>query len=221
MEGMTNKANTDSSDDRQRDRQKTELLIISAGKTVLAEQGFGGWGVNAIARVAGCDKQLIYRYFDGLDGLAAAIGLDVAAELVAALSKGPVSKPQSYAELVAMLLDEFFEVLRANLVMQRIIAWEMSASNPLTVRFAKARGEALGMWVAKARGSLTPPAGIDAPAMNAGLIAAVQHLVLSGGANGSFAGMPLAAEADWQRARSAIRQMVFAIYSLRDESVCR
>lgn len=216
MEGMTSSANPDSSDDRQRDRQRTALSIVAAGKTVLAEQGFGGWGVNAIARVAGCDKQLIYRYFDGLDGLAAAIGQDVAAELVAALSNGPISKPQSYAELVAMLLDEFFEVLRANPVMQRIIAWEMSASNPLTVRFAMARGEALGTWVAKARGSLTPPTAIDAPAINAGLIAAVQHLVLSGGANGSFAGMPLAEDADWNRARNAIRQLVFAVYGPRD-----
>ena len=27
------------------------------------------YGINAIARQAGCDKVLIYRYFDNLDGL--------------------------------------------------------------------------------------------------------------------------------------------------------
>lgn len=210
---MASQNSSEDSDERQRDRPRTEGSIILAGKAVLAKHGFGGWGVNAVARAAGCDKQLIYRYFGGLDGLAEAIGRDVAAELEAELSTRAAAAPQSYAEMVAMLLDAFLDVLRAHPVMQRIIAWELSAANPLTERFARARGEALGRWVARARGTLTPPEGIDAPAANAVLIAAVQHLVLSGATSAAFASVPLAEETDWNRMRAVIRRMVYAAYA--------
>ncbi|MGO8189834.1 TetR family transcriptional regulator, partial [Rhizobium leguminosarum] len=39
--------------------------------------GFQNFGINAVARRAGCDKQLIYRYYVGLDGLVEAIGADL------------------------------------------------------------------------------------------------------------------------------------------------
>ena len=41
---------------------------------VLARDGFGAIGVNAIARQAGVDKVLIYRYFGGLPELLRAWG---------------------------------------------------------------------------------------------------------------------------------------------------
>ena len=52
-----------------RDRQKTESGIREAARRILHGEGFEGWGVNAIARAAGIDKVLIYRYFDSLEGL--------------------------------------------------------------------------------------------------------------------------------------------------------
>ncbi len=50
-------------------RRKTEQNILRALGHLLLEQGFPAVGINAIARQAGCDKVLIYRYFNGLDGL--------------------------------------------------------------------------------------------------------------------------------------------------------
>ena len=52
-----------------KNRDRTEQKIISAVENLLLQQGFPAVGINAIAREAGCDKVLIYRYFDGLDGL--------------------------------------------------------------------------------------------------------------------------------------------------------
>lgn len=197
--------------DRQRDRGRTEDAIVAAARAVLVDHGFGGWGVNAIARAAECDKQLIYRYFGGLDGLADTLGTLVAAELEAALSARRCPS-RTYAGLVATLLDSFLEVLRANPVMQRIIAWELSSESPLTVRFSQARARALSEWIARERGELAPPAGIDAPAVNAMLIAAVQHLVISGASSGNFAGVPLRDDSDWGRVRATIRLAVKAVY---------
>jgi AcrR family transcriptional regulator len=62
---------------RVRDRSATERAILAAAKGLLAEEGFQNFGINAVARRAGCDKQLIYRYYGGLDGLVEAIGTDL------------------------------------------------------------------------------------------------------------------------------------------------
>ena len=57
-----------------RDKQITSKRLISAVGSLLAKKGFKGIGVNAVAREAGVDKVLIYRYFAGLEGLIAAFG---------------------------------------------------------------------------------------------------------------------------------------------------
>lgn len=56
-----------------RNRQQTEARIREAARKLLREHGFEAWGVNGIARAAGVDKVLIYRYFDSTEGLLEAI----------------------------------------------------------------------------------------------------------------------------------------------------
>ena len=203
---------TPAPDDRTRDRSRTEEAILDAARAVLVEKGFGGWGINGIARAAGCDKQLIYRYYGGLDGLAEALGIAIARETEAALAALPAPEVNSYGALVAALIDAQLHVLRSHPVMQRIIAWELSEANALTRAFAEARSRALMAWFARVKGDFAAPAGVDAPAINAVMIAAVQQMVLSAASIGGFAGMPLADPADWERLRSAIRRLVLAAY---------
>ncbi len=201
---------------RRRDREATERALVAAAKQVLAEAGFQNFGVNAIARQAGCDKQLIYRYFGGLEGLADAIGADLADTLTARLQ--PLSAgapPKTYAELMKVLALGLVDLLRADPIMQQIIAWEMAAPSPLVTQMVAARGRRLGAWMQAMRGELAPPAGVDAPAVNAILIASTQQLVLSAAASGEFASMPLRTEADWRRVQSALAALVDAIYAGR------
>lgn len=56
-----------------RNRPQTEQRILSAALERLRASGFEDWGINAVARHAGVDKVLIYRYFNSLDGLLASI----------------------------------------------------------------------------------------------------------------------------------------------------
>ncbi len=180
---------------------------------MLAEEGFANFGVNAIARRAGCDKQLIYRYYGGLDGLAEAIGADLAAELTAdlqPLSSGPA--PQSYGALMKHLALSLLELLKRNRLMQQINAWEGAAPSPLVVKLIAARAKRMGQWMFEMRGALKPPPGVDAPAMNAIIIASIQQLVVSASANGEFSGMALRTDADWRRLQDAISALVESIY---------
>jgi len=61
-------------DTKTRDREATRARLIGAVGTLLAREGFKGLGVNAVAREAGVDKVLIYRYFGGLSELIADFG---------------------------------------------------------------------------------------------------------------------------------------------------
>lgn len=201
---------------RHRDRDETARTILRAALDVLAEGGHTEFGVNAIARRAGCDKQLIYRYFGGLEGLADAIGAHLASALAERLEEvAAAPAPQTYAELMRVLVIRLFDLLRADPLMQRIIAWEIAAPSPLLERMVAERGKRLAVWMHAMRGTLREPPGLDAPALNAVLIASTQHLVLSGAAQGVFAGMPLKDEADWERVRAALVTLVDAVYAER------
>src|SRR6201990_2847999 len=110
-------------DPKSRDRARTEAGIVAAARDVLAEAGFQGFGINVVARRAGCDKQLIYRYFGGFDGLVDAIGADLAGWLDDSLNEAGASPPTSYAELTERLILGFIEAFRANPLVQRSVAW--------------------------------------------------------------------------------------------------
>jgi AcrR family transcriptional regulator len=204
-----------------RDRGRTEALIRAAARDVLAETGFQGFGVNAVARRAGCDKQLIYRYFGGLEGLVDAIGADIATWLEDSLAAGSGPPPASYALLVERLTLGFLEAFRANRLIQQIALWELSEPSPLVARLARARSTALIRWMALTRGDLAPPPGIDAPALNALLIAGLQQLALSGAATGAFAGLDLRTDPDWARVRSAAVAMIRRTYGAQAEGDSR
>lgn len=49
--------------------KRSEIQLIEAVSTIITEEGFSKIGINKIAKTAGCDKVLIYRYFGDLDGL--------------------------------------------------------------------------------------------------------------------------------------------------------
>ncbi len=198
---------------RERDRESTRQLILDAARAQLVEHGFQGLGVNAVARRAGCDKQLIYRYFEGLDGLVAALGDEIAASLQQRLQPlSALGRPSSYREFVERLALGLLQALRDDAPMQRIVAWELSDASPLVRSLTAARSRSLQAWMRQTRGDLQPPAGVDAPACNAFLIAAIQQLVLAAAGTGEFAGMALRTDADWERVRSLIKQLVASIY---------
>jgi AcrR family transcriptional regulator len=50
-------------------RVKTEAALLDAFETVLIREGAGGVTVQGIATEAGVAKTLVYKYFDGLEGL--------------------------------------------------------------------------------------------------------------------------------------------------------
>ena len=129
---------------RMRDRAATERSIFSAAKTLLAEEGFQGFGINAVARRAGCDKQLIYRYFGGLEGLVAAIGEDLGSWVKDRIPEDTGGMfLLTYGDLMEKLALYYIEALRNDPLVCKIIAWEVSENSALVKQLSDARAKAL------------------------------------------------------------------------------
>lgn len=205
---------TERSPVRRKDKASTKTAILDAAKEVLAENGSGGFGVNAVARQARCDKQLIYRYFGGLEGLVGAIGAELASELKTEL--GIIAENASatnYGELVALMVKGLIHILRFSPIMRQINAWEVAAPSPLVDLLSQARSQELLRWVNIIRGDLPQPANIDFMALNAIMLAAAQQLVLSSSATGDYGAVSLRTEEDWHRVEKAFATLIAGAYN--------
>ncbi len=123
---------------RSRDSERTREAIIDALERILTREGFTGVGVNALAREAGVDKVLIYRYFGSLEGLLAAFRdrRELCPRVVDVLDEFPPETPMS--ALVTRLLLKSGRAFRKNSLAQELARWELTDKNPLTVAFSRA-----------------------------------------------------------------------------------
>jgi AcrR family transcriptional regulator len=196
-----------------KDRAATERAILLAAKKLLADKGFQGFGINAIARGAGCDKQLIYRYYGGLSGLIDAIGVDLGSWVDDSIPEDTGGMFMlTYGDLIERLALYYLEALRRDPLVCKVVAWEVSQDTPQVRQLAEARAKSLAKWLDRMRGSLAPPKGVDTSFVNALIFGAIQHLVIASAANGQFSGIALKSEKDWEKAIAAVKRLVRSVY---------
>ena len=198
--------------DHRRDRDATSARVITAAATILARDGATALGVNALAKEAGCDKQLIYRYFDGLDGVMAALGEAVAARLASRLAEVRSSPAPDWPSFSQSLARGLLAACRADPLLGRIRAAEFASPPGRLAPFVAARGRVLQEWVVRTRPALPPPAGTDIPALHALLAGAIEAAILSAAASGALVGLPLQTDSDWARLEQNLMALIAAAY---------
>ena len=163
-----------------RSRIKTEQRLIDAVGSLLLEQGYPAVGINAIAREAGCDKVLIYRYFGGYDELLLAFAETTelwweVEEIITERAEDCADVPlPAYLE---RLLDRYVKALEARPLALEIMAWEMSAQNNLTQRLGQLRSER-GMELVKRIRAYYRQPNIDIGGILGVFGAAINYLVI-------------------------------------------
>lgn len=199
---------------RPRDRAATEERILAAVGEVLARDGFAAVGVNAIAREAGVDKVLIYRYFGGLPELLRAWGAsgrfwprvaDLLGDDPNALLTLPLA--ERYARFFAHFVDE----LRARPLTVEILAAELGHRNELTAILEAEREE----WGHEATRVLGGPAFAARPFLNGVtllLVAGVQYLVLRSRRIRVFGGIDLQSDAGWDSLKGSIAELARTLF---------
>lgn len=178
--------------------KKSETKLIDAVSTIIAEEGFSKLGINRIARTAGCDKVLIYRYFGGLDGLIAAWAakhdfyIRAYDDLIERIES---AERVDLREMTEEILLSQLRFTKGNKLHQELLLWELSGG----MKFKAIRDlrERNGNELQK---TLERKAGIADPhfSMNITLlIASINYTVLSASAYPRFNGIDFSADASW------------------------
>lgn len=191
-----------------RDREATRRRILAAVGEVLAESGFRALGINAIAKRAGVDKVLIYRYFGGLPELLAAYAEDGdfwwrEEEMIGAdLPAPPRDEPAAW---LGLLFRRHVAAMRARPVTIEIMGWEAIERNELTAALSDVR-EHRSLAVMKFVAARFPGAFADSDiaALVALFGAAVNYLLIRARTVSQFQGVDLSAESGWERLFAAI-----------------
>ncbi len=192
-----------------RDRAATEEKILSAVEQVLAREGFSSLGINQVARQAGVDKVLIYRYFGGLPELLRAFGRrgnfwPTIEELLPDM-ESQREKPQ--AELLSIFLQKFVDALRERPLTIEILAMEIDAPNALSQVLDEVREE-WGMRVAQVLGG---GSHLNAAELNVNvslIVAGIQHLLVRARRTAMWSGIPIQDECGWELIKHGIAWMV-------------
>jgi AcrR family transcriptional regulator len=188
--------------------------------TLLARKGFTGLGINAVAREAGVDKVLIYRYFGGLPGLITDYAREgdfwpsleeLAGGDVATFLRLPLS------ERLEQLTGNYLQALRQRPITQEIMAWEMVERNELTEALEAVR-EASSL---KMMALFLPPTGQGpdlAPLMTL-VGAALTYLVVRSRKIQWYSGLDLQSDASWRRIEAGVREIVQGLLTAHGKGV--
>ncbi len=162
-----------------RDRYATRAAILESATTLVAQHGVGGFGVNALAQAAGCDKVLIYRYFGGLDGVLEAVGAERAVWPKVALEAR--EGEESLADALESLALEEWAALSSGALMLGASGAEIEGDNPLARAVATQRRERHTEIVESLRQRYRVPPYVDLPALLEFLSAALTLFALRAG----------------------------------------
>ena len=197
-----------------RNREQTSQRLLTAVGQVLARDGFAALGVNAVAREAGVDKVLIYRYFGGLSELLAAWGASgrfwPRVDELVAREPGLLELPA--AERYARFLSHFIDELRARPLTLEVLAAEVQHRNQLTA-VLEAEREAWGEQAFRVVGG---PAFARQPhlrALTLLLVGGVMYLLLRSRSIRLFGGLNLHDDAAWAELKAAVRAMALQMLS--------
>jgi AcrR family transcriptional regulator len=201
-----------------RDRSATRARLIEAVGTILARDGFTALGVNAVARSAGVDKVLIYRYFGGLPGLMEAFGQEGNFwPTIEELADGDV---EAFARLpmdekLRRLARNFIHGIQTRPLTQEIMAWEMVERNELTIALEVIRENRMLQFYEMFFS--TPTERVDLVAISAIIGAAISYLVTRSRKIQWYGGVDLQSSAGWERLLIAVDRIIGSVLDLDKE----
>ena len=188
-----------------RDKEATKKkLLDSVGKVILRD-GFAGIGVNSIAKEAGVDKVLIYRYFDGLDGLLKAYAAQKD-YYNKPIDEEPANIGTVFLSAEKLLKGQLKHIL-ADKELQEILLWELNTKNDVTISIAQNREKTGTAFIDKIS-KLVDFEKFDLPAYSALIIGGIYYLTLRSRTADVFNGIDLTSEEGWERIGNAISSLL-------------
>jgi AcrR family transcriptional regulator len=203
-----------------RDKEETRKKILDAVGYVLTHSGMGEVGVNSIAKQAGVDKVLIYRYFGNLDELLRTYAEESdlwpsTPDLLG--DKANIRRTSDVKEVINSLLINQLNEIRRRKVTQEILRWEISEDNVLTKLLNSAREKQAADIVNGL--SLNQQSSKDLEALMALINAGVTYLVLRSKVSDKHLGIDLHSNFGWQRLSKLISELVTEYLKSANDSI--
>ncbi|MCP4671758.1 MAG: TetR/AcrR family transcriptional regulator [Desulfobacula sp.] len=199
---------------KQSDRKEhTKGKLIKAVGQVLAKEGFKGLGVNKVAKAAGVDKVLVYRYFGGLPELVGEYSrtVDFWPTVEELLGPNPNRvREMSPDEQVAEFFKSFLLALRQRPITQDILAWELLERNELTRQLEDIRIITILEYF-EYLDEIPDDENLSAIVVLMG--GAVNHLLVKSRINSSIGGIDLESEKGWKRINKGIDLLLKGIFT--------
>jgi AcrR family transcriptional regulator len=201
-------------DENMKDRTETERRILDAVTAVVHEDGISAIGINRIAAKAECSKVLIYRYFDGIDGLLSRWAEDnnywirQGQKIDLSILSGAVieDKKRFTSDVFIGQLNE----VRKGEIMRELLRWQLSEDHPVC-KMMMERAEARGLALTRAILENTET-DLDIEAMIAIIVGGIFFLTLSADFAPVYNGVSLETEDGWERIEKAIDQLIDMIF---------
>ncbi len=193
-----------------RDRVATTARILDAVETILVRDGFHALGINSIAREAGVDKVLIYRYFGGLPELVREFVLtrEVWPPQDEFLGGMELEKFRNkrVSDRLATVLIHGEKTLRDRPLTLALLNWELAPSAEIAAEFTKLREQEMTALAREVcEGS---PATTDTEALFALLWSGMIYLTALGRAGGPVAGLRPQRKTDRSRIQSTMQKVI-------------
>lgn len=192
-----------------RDRDATKARILAAVGVVLARDGSAALGVNAVAKEAGVDKVLIYRYFGGLPELLREWG--ASGRFWPSVTDLLGDKPKAFlalplAERYARFFEHFIDGLRERPLTLEILAGEIVERNELTVILEGER-QAWGDEASRLLGGKEFAKRPELQGLTILLISGVQYLLIRSRQTRVFGTIDITTDAGWAELKAAVRKV--------------
>jgi len=194
----------------QRNKEQSKQKLIDAVGQIILRDGFKGIGINAIAKEAKLDKVLIYRYFDGIDGLLKEFAkqkdfyINISNFIQDEIEN---AKTNEVKDLIIKVLINQLRELYKNKELQEFMLWEMIERNELTIAIAKEREEK-GYELSKKLKEKMDLKNSDSDAIIALLVSGIYYLVLRSRTVDVFNGIELNSAKGWQQIENAIQLII-------------
>ncbi len=193
---------------KKRDRERTKNKILKAVGEVIEQHGTEKVGVNLIARQAGVNKVLIYRYFGGVDGLMeqyVKIGQYTSNSSNEFIDNLEAPSPENRAKVWTDILTTALSDLRKRKATRDLIRWELGAGKPV---LSDARNDVGSRMIEKV-GPL--PNYPNTNALLALLIGGIYHLTVSADYRDKMMEVDLQSEEGWNQIEKAVKDIVMAL----------
>jgi AcrR family transcriptional regulator len=180
-----------------KNKEQTKRKLIDAVSEIFRNEGPSGLGVNKVARLAGVNKKLIYRYFTSFEELVETyivetdywmIFADNVQQMITEINASDSQK------LVTDILQNQFRYFYNEKQMQKLISWEISSNSDLMRSIHNAR-ESMGQKILALTDEHFKESSVNFRAVSALLVGGIYYTILHTRFNGGlFSDLDLSTE---------------------------